>query len=81
MVFFLFLESTRNKTRQLHDDFVKSAEEGDVRSIIEALPNLTSTNYDAVLNGATLDRKCVLYLYVCSVLYLYLSVLSYHIVE
>ncbi|CAG9533559.1 unnamed protein product [Cercopithifilaria johnstoni] len=56
------IESVRNKTRQLHDDLVKSAEEGDVRSVIEALPNLTSTNYDAVLNGATLDRKCVLYL-------------------
>ncbi|VDK83805.1 unnamed protein product [Litomosoides sigmodontis] len=56
------IESVRNKTRQLHDDLVKSAEEGDVRSVIKALPNLTTANYDAVLNGATLDRKCVLYL-------------------
>uniref|UniRef100_A0A0R3RFC1 non-specific serine/threonine protein kinase n=1 Tax=Elaeophora elaphi TaxID=1147741 RepID=A0A0R3RFC1_9BILA len=56
------IESVRDKTRQLHDDLVKSAEEGDVRAVIEALPNLTSANYDAILNGATLDRKCVLYL-------------------
>ncbi|KAL3998140.1 Ankyrin repeats (3 copies) family protein [Acanthocheilonema viteae] len=56
------IESVRNRTRQLHDDLVKSAEEGDVRSVVEALPNLTGANYDAILNGATLDRKCVLYL-------------------
>nr|CDP90956.1 Bm6044, isoform b [Brugia malayi] len=56
------IESVRNKTRQLHDDLVKSAEEGDIRTVIETLPNLTSANYDAVLNGATLDRKCVLHL-------------------
>ncbi|EFO25986.1 TKL/LRRK protein kinase [Loa loa] len=56
------IESVRNKTRQLHDDLVKSTEEGDFRAVIEVLPNLTSANYDAILNGATLDRKCVLYL-------------------
>ncbi|KAM3721655.1 Leucine-rich repeat serine/threonine-protein kinase [Dirofilaria immitis] len=56
------IESVRNKTLQLHDDLIKSAEEGDFRAVIEALPNLSSANYDAVLNGATLDRKCVLYL-------------------
>uniref|UniRef100_A0A915PJA2 non-specific serine/threonine protein kinase n=1 Tax=Setaria digitata TaxID=48799 RepID=A0A915PJA2_9BILA len=56
------IESVRDKTRQLHDNLIKSAEEGDVRAVIEALPNLSSANYDAVLNGATLDRKCALYL-------------------
>uniref|UniRef100_A0A8R1XUT2 non-specific serine/threonine protein kinase n=1 Tax=Onchocerca volvulus TaxID=6282 RepID=A0A8R1XUT2_ONCVO len=56
------IESVRNKTRQLHDDLIKSAEEGDFRAVIETLPSLSSANYDAILNGATLDRKCVLYL-------------------
>lgn len=54
----------REKTRQLHDDLIKSSEEGDVRAVVEALPILSAANCDAVLNGATLDRKCALYLYV-----------------
>ncbi|VDN18660.1 unnamed protein product [Gongylonema pulchrum] len=56
------IEMDREKTRLLHNDLIKASEEGDISAVVEALPNLCASNCDAVLNGATLDRKCALYL-------------------
>lgn len=56
----------REKTRQLHDAVINACIEGDEGAVAELLPKLTVSNCDAVLNGATLDRKCALYMLVFS---------------
>uniref|UniRef100_A0A9J2PYQ2 non-specific serine/threonine protein kinase n=1 Tax=Ascaris lumbricoides TaxID=6252 RepID=A0A9J2PYQ2_ASCLU len=56
------IEMEREKTRQLHDAVINACIEGDEGAVAELLPKLTVSNCDAVLNGATLDRKCALYI-------------------
>ncbi|VDN03509.1 unnamed protein product [Thelazia callipaeda] len=51
------IELDRDRICQLHNDLIKFSEEGDVSSVIKILPNLSGANSDAILNGATLDRK------------------------
>uniref|UniRef100_A0A915AF19 non-specific serine/threonine protein kinase n=1 Tax=Parascaris univalens TaxID=6257 RepID=A0A915AF19_PARUN len=55
------IEMERERTRELHDAVVNACIEGDEGAIAELLPKLTLSNCDAVLNGATLDRRCALY--------------------
>lgn len=56
------IEADREKTRNLHNELISACIEGDVGAVAELLPQLTAANCDDVLNGATLDRKCALYI-------------------